>query len=132
MLIRAPIQKSFTRLINFLEVEGSRVCDRIVDYSKRWKQPINVDKTVTQFFFSQVQNSEINIYMLGQKLGIVDTFKYLEFTWATKLPLKSTVYKSIEKIHKSLGKLKWLCSGKMLSKSVLRSCFFAYFFPHFA
>jgi hypothetical protein len=32
----------------------------------------------------------------------------------------------------TLLELKWLRSGKMLSKAVLRSCFFAYVFPHFA
>ena len=35
VLIRAPIEKSFPSLVRYLEVEGSKVCDRIADYSRR-------------------------------------------------------------------------------------------------
>jgi hypothetical protein len=132
VLIRAPIVKSFPSLVKYLEVEGSKVCDRIADYSRRWKQPINVGKTVAQIFYSQIKKPKVNIYMLGQQITIVDSFKYLGFTWTSKLSLRPTVDKSIENIQKSLSKLKWLRSGKTLSKEVLRRCFFAYSFPHFA
>ena len=132
VLIRAPIQKSFSSLVKYLEVEGSKVCDRIAEYSIRWKQPINIGKTVAQIFYSQIRKPTVDIYMLGQKLAIVDTFKYLGFTWTSKLSLRPTVNKSLENIQRSLGKLKWLRSGKILSKDTLRRCFFAYIFPHFA
>jgi endonuclease/exonuclease/phosphatase (EEP) superfamily protein YafD len=132
VLIRAPIQKSFKSLVKYLEIEGSKVCDRIADYSNRWKQPINVGKTVAQLFYSQIRKPTVDIYMLGQKISIVDSFKYLGFTWTSKLSLKPTVNRSLQNIQRALGKLKWLRSGRILSKSVLRSCFFAYVFPHFA
>ena len=132
VLIRAPLQKSFPALVKYLEQEGSRVSDRIADYSNRWKQPINVGKTVAQIFYSQVKQPTVEIYMLGQKLEVVNSFKYLGFTWTSKLSLKPTVNRCLENIQKSLGKLKWLRSGKTVSKSVLRKCFFAYTFPHFA
>ncbi len=132
VLIRAPIEKSFPPLIRYLEVEGSKVCDRIADYSRRWKQPINVGKTVAQIFYSQIKKPKVDIFMLGQRIAIVDTFKYLGFTWTSKLSLKPTVDKSLENIQRSLAKLKWLRSGKTISKDVLRRCFFAYSFPHFA
>ena len=38
----------------------------------------------------------------------------------------------LEKIHKSLNKLKWLRSGSALSTEVLRKCFFSYIFPNIA
>ena len=49
-----------------------------------------------------------------------------------KLSLKPTVDKCIGNIQRSLGKLKWLKSGREVSSEVLRQCFFAYTFPHFA
>ena len=132
VLIRAPIEKSFPPLVRYLEVEGTKVCDRIADYSCRWKKPINVGKTVAQIFYSQIRKPKVDIFMLGQRIAIVDTFKYLGFTWTSKLSLKPTVDKSIENIQRSLAKLKWLRSGKTMSKDVLRRCFFAYTFPYFA
>ena len=131
VLIRAPIQKSFASLVKYLEVEGSKVCDRIAAYAIRWKQPINIGKTVAQLFYSQIRKPKVDIFMLGQKIAIVDTFKYLGFTWTSKLSLRPTVIKCLENIQRSLGKLKWLRSGKILSKDALRCCFFGYTFPHF-
>jgi hypothetical protein len=132
VLIRAPIQKSFSALVKYLESEGTKVCDRIAKYSVTWKQPINVGKTVAQLFYSQVKKPEVDIFMLGQKLEMVSSFKYLGFTWTSKLSLKPTVNRCLENIQKSLNKLKWLRSGKTLARAVLRRCFFAYTFPHFA
>ena len=70
--------------------------------------------------------------MLGQKIETVNSFKYLGFTWTSKMSLKPTVNRCIENIQSSLRKLKWLLSSKILSAKVLRKCFFAYTFPHFA
>jgi hypothetical protein len=64
VLIRTPLQKSFPPLVEYVEVEGSKVCDRIADYSNRWKQPINVGKTVAQLFQSQIRKLTVDIYML--------------------------------------------------------------------
>ena len=132
VLIRASIQKSFTALTRYLEIEGSRICDNIAAYSKRWKQPINVSKTVAQIFYSQVRMPLVEIYMLGQKLDTVTSFKYLGFTWTSKLSLKPTVDRCIENVHRSLSKLKWLRSGRTMSEEVLRKCFFTYSLPHLA
>lgn len=132
VLIRAPLQKSFRALVDYLSTEGTKVADKIATYSTLWKQPINVSKTVVQVFYSQVRKPTVDVTMLGQKLKIVDSFKYLGFTWTSKLSLKPTVTKSLDNIQKALGKLKWLRSKKALSKKVLRQCFFAYVFPHFA
>jgi hypothetical protein len=132
VLIRAPLQKAFGPLVRYLEIEGTKVCERIAKYSETWKQSINVGKTVAQVFYSQVKKPEVDIFMQGQKLETVSSFKYLGFTWTSKLSLKPAVNRCLDNIHKSLSKLRWLRAGRTLSKEVLRRCFFAYTFPHFA
>jgi len=44
-------------LVKYLEQEGTRVSDRIAEYSKRWKQPINVGKTVAQVSYTPLSTS---------------------------------------------------------------------------
>ena len=70
--------------------------------------------------------------MEGHQLEIVDSFKYLGFTWTSKMSLKPTIDLCVEKVEKALVKLKWLNKGRKISVNVLRQCFFAYVFPHFA
>ena len=55
----------------------------------------------TKVFYSQIKKPQIDIYMLGQKLEMVEQFKYLGFTLTSKLSLKPTVYKCLENIQKS-------------------------------
>ncbi|CAF1078909.1 unnamed protein product [Rotaria magnacalcarata] len=83
VLIRPLISKNFAPMIEYLEKEGTKVCNQIAEYSRKWKQPINVSKTVTQIFFSQVTIPQINITMDGQKIESVKSFKYLGFTWTS-------------------------------------------------
>jgi hypothetical protein len=132
VLIRAPLQKSFPSLVQYLEIERTKVCDRIAKYSVRWNQPINVGKTVSQIYYSQVKKPVVNTYMLGQKLETVSAFKYLGFTWTSKLSLKPTINRRLENIQKSLNKVKWLRASRTLTIEVLRRCFLAYSFHHFA
>lgn len=70
--------------------------------------------------------------MNGERIEFVQEFKYLGFTWTDKLSLKPTVDKCIGNIQKALAKLKWLKAAKSASSKVLRQCFFAFAFPHFA
>ena len=119
-------------MIEYLEREGTKICNQISEYARKWKQPINVSKTVAQIFFSQVTIPRINITMDGQKIKVVKSFKYLGFTWTSKLSLKPTIDKCVENVQKFFMKLKWLRAGNTLTTAVLRTCFFAYSFPHFA
>ena len=132
VLVRAPIMKSLSAIVEYLEKEGTKVCGRILEYSKRWKQPINVQKTVGQIFYSQVECPKMKIQMRGQELEIVNKFKYLGFTWTSKMSLKPTIDHCLEKVEKALSKLKWLRKGRKISIPVLRQCLFAYIFPHLA
>ena len=59
-------------------------------------------------------------------------FKYLGFTWTSKMSLKPAIDRTLENIQKTFSKLRWMKSGKTLSKEMLRRCFFAYSFPYFA
>ena len=132
VLIRPPILKNFAPKIEYLEREGTKICNQIYEYARKWKQPINVSKTVAQIFFSQATIPRINITMDGQKIKVVKSFKYLGFTWTSKLSLKPTIDKCVENIQKSFIKLKWLRADNTLTTAVLRTCFFAKSFPHFA
>ena len=132
VLISPPISRGIKPMIEFLEEEGTKICNKIAKYSKKWKQPINQSKIVVQVFHSQVQNIVVNVYMEGQRLEVVKEFKYLGFTWTDKMSLKPTIEKTLENIQRTFCKLKWMKGGKTLSTEVLRRCFFAYSFPYFA
>ena len=119
-------------MIEYLQEEGTKVCNQTSAYSRTWKQPINVSKTVAQVSFSQVRIPQINITMDGHKIEVVNSFKYLGFTWTSKLSLKLTIDKCVDDIQKSFIKLTWLRAGGILTTAVLRTCFFIYSFPHFA
>ncbi len=130
-LITPPIQKKFGKMIKFINEAGSRVCQKLSEYSRKWKQPINISKTVVQIFHSQVKRPQVEVVMDGVLLEVVRTFKYLGFTWTDKLSLKPTVDNGLQNIQKSFIKLKWLKRNKDISTAVLRTCFFAYSFPFF-
>jgi hypothetical protein len=131
-LIVPPIQKNQKEMMKFINLAGSQVCQNLFEYSIKWKQPINVSKTVVQIFHSQPKQPEVDIKMNNAKLDTVKSFKYLGFTWTDKMSLKPTVNVCLDNIQRSYSKLKWLQRNKNISTQVLRTCFFAYSFPFFA
>ena len=132
VLIRAPIMRALSPMTEYLEKEGTQVCRRLAEYAKKWKQPINVQKTVGQLFYTQIEQPKIEVRMEEQVLEIANSFKYLGFTWTNKLSLKPTIDLCLEKVKKAIVKLNWLNKGRIMSTSVLRQCLFAYVFPHLA
>ncbi|CAM4774363.1 unnamed protein product [Rotaria magnacalcarata] len=102
VLIKPPIMKSLDSMIEYLEKEGTRVCNQFFLYSKKWKQPLNVSKTVVQLFHTQVKRPVVSVTINGNKIELVKEFKYLGFTWTDKLSLKPTVDKTIGNIQRSL------------------------------
>ena len=130
--IKAPVMKSLNSVKGYMEIEGNTVCNKVAAYAIKWKQPINVQKTVAQIFYSQVHRPDIKIEMEGVRLEIVDKFKYLGFTSTSKMSLKPTVDQCLSKAEGALSKLKWLRKGKRIKVPVLRQCMFAYVFPHLA
>ena len=124
--------KSLSRMMEYMGQEETRICHSLVEYSKKWKQPINVQKTVGQIFYTRIEQSKIELYMAEQCLKLVNKFKYLGFTWTSKLSLKSTIDQCLEKVKMATAKLKWMNKGKNISTSVFRQCLFAYVFPYLA
>ena len=55
ILIRPSFMKNLTPMIQYLEKKGTRICNQVYAYSKKWKPPINVSKTVAQLFHTQVK-----------------------------------------------------------------------------
>ncbi|CAF2267304.1 unnamed protein product [Rotaria magnacalcarata] len=119
VLISPPICRGIKPMLKLLEDEGTKLCSKIANYSKKWKQPINLSKTVVQVFHPQVQNPVVDIYMEGKKLEVVKEFKYLGFTWINKMSLKPLIDKTLENIQRTFSKLRWMKGGKTLSKDVL-------------
>ena len=74
VLIRVPIMKSLSRMMEYMGQEGTRICHSLVEYSKKWKQPINVQKTVGQLFYTQIEQPKIERYMAEQCLKLVNKF----------------------------------------------------------
>ncbi|CAM4756063.1 unnamed protein product [Rotaria magnacalcarata] len=101
ILISAPICREIKPMIKFLEEEGTKICNQIANYSKKWKQPVNVSKAVAQIFHSQVQSPIINVFMDGKKLEVVKEFKYLGFAWTNKMSLKPTIDNTLENIQRT-------------------------------
>lgn len=132
VLIRAPIERKLEPMLQVLEKEGTKVCNELFGYSKKWKQPINITKTVYQVFHSQIKIRPLEVLMNKIPLQKVDDFKYLGYNWTSKLSMRKTIAYNLEKIEKSYKKLKWLKKNKKISKQVLRQCFFTYSFPFFA
>ena len=132
VLIRASIMRALSPMKEYLEKEGTQVCRSLAEYAKKWKQPINVQKTVGQLFYTQIEQPKIEVRMEEQVLEIANTFKYLGFTWTNKLSLKPTIDLCLEKVKKAIVKLNWLNKGRIMSTFVLRQCLFAYVFPHVA
>ena len=62
-------------MIQYLEKEGTRIYNQVYAYSKKWKQLINVSKTVAQLFHTQVKRSVVNVSMNGEKIELVKEFK---------------------------------------------------------
>ena len=124
--------KSLSRMMEYTGQERTRICHGLVDCSKKWKQPINVQKTVGQLFYTQIEQPKIELDMTEQCLKLVNKFKYLRFTWTSKLSLKPTIDQCLEKVKMATAKLKQANKGKNISTSVLRQCLFAYVFPYLA
>lgn len=98
VLIRSSITKSLTPMIQYLEKEGTRICNLAYAPSKKWKQSINISKTVVQVFHTQVKIPAVNVMMNGEKVQVIKEFKYLSFTWTDRLSLKPTIEKCVGNI----------------------------------
>ena len=84
-------------MMEYIEKEGTRLCHRLVEYSKKWNQPIKVQKTVGQLLSTQKEQSKIELHMAEQTLNMTNKLNYLGFTWTSKLLLKPTTDHCLDK-----------------------------------
>lgn len=112
---KSPITKSLSDAVLYIESEGTKLCNEIARYAKKWKQHINVEKTVGQVFYSQVKIPRVKISMNGQPIEMVNTFKYLGYTWTSKLSWKLTIEHCLEKVNLGIRKLNWLNKGRKIT-----------------
>ena len=104
----------------------------VTAYSKKWKPPINLSKTLEQVFHSQAKTSAVTVYIEDHKTELVKVFRYLDFIWTSKMSLNLAIDEALESIQRIYIKLKWIKDDRILLKEVLRKCFFAYSFPYFS
>jgi hypothetical protein len=78
-LVVPPIGKSLAKMVEYINRKVTEICKNLYDYSLKWKQPINVKKTVVQLFHTQVDTPEVQVFMGGKELECVKKFKYLGF-----------------------------------------------------
>jgi hypothetical protein len=81
------MDKDINKMVAFINRKGTQVYQKLLDYSIRWKQPINVSKTAVQLFHTQVRRPVVEMYMDEKLLENVRSFKYLGFHWTDKLSL---------------------------------------------
>ena len=93
--------KSLSPMMEHMGQEGIRICHNLVKYSKKWKQLINVQKTVGQLFSTQIE-----LYMAEQCRKLVNKFKYLSVTRTSNLSLKPTIDQGLEKVKNGNSKTK--------------------------
>ena len=101
-LITPPICRKIRPMVEFLERKGTRVCNNIATHSKKWKQPINLSKTVAHVFHYQVKTSAVNVDMEDHKVELVKEFRYLGFIWTSKMSLKLAIDKVLGNIPKRI------------------------------
>ncbi len=106
VLIRATIEKKLEPMLQFLEKEGTKVCNELFQYARRWKQSINVSKLVYQVFYSQINLRFLIVTMNNIPLEYVNDFEYLGYNWTSKLFMRKTVENCFEKVQRLYTKLK--------------------------
>jgi hypothetical protein len=57
------MDKDINKMVAFINRKGTQVYQKLLDYSIRWKQPINVSKTAILLFHTQVRRPIVEIYM---------------------------------------------------------------------
>ncbi len=119
-------------MLQFLEAEGPKICNRLYDYAYRWKQPINIGKTVYQIFHSRVNRLPSTTTMRNTPLEYIKDLTYLGCRWTSKLAIYKSVSNCLVKVQKSYVKLKSLKLSRGISTEVLEQCFFACSMPLFA
>jgi hypothetical protein len=124
VLIRSPIRKNSASIIQYLEKEGTWICNQIYAYYNKMKTTDKCIENSGTVISHTGKKTCSECHNKRKKITLVREFKYLKFTGTDRLSLKFTVEKCIGTLQRSWGKLSWLKSGRNVSFKVLRQCSF--------
>ena len=108
-----------------------KVLNRLIDYSKYWKQPINFNKTYWMLFNRQVAPQLPEIVCQGHLISHVKRFKYLGTILDEKLSFNPHIEYIKSKINLNLKIFKRLSSTRMTCEKINFSLFNAYIRPYY-
>ncbi|CAF3252135.1 unnamed protein product [Rotaria socialis] len=107
------------------------VLNRLIDYSKSWKQPINFNKTHWMLFNRQVAPKLPEIVCQRHLINRVNRFKYLGTFLGEKLSFNPHTDYIKSKINSNLRILKRLSSTRMTCEKMNFKLFNAYIRPYY-
>ena len=108
-----------------------KVLNRLIDYSKYWKQPVNYSKTYWMLFNRQVAPQLPEIVCQGDHIDHVKRFKYLDTIINEKLSFKQHIDYIKSKINSNLKIFKRLPSTRMTYEEINFRLFNAYIRPYY-
>jgi hypothetical protein len=122
---------SSSNMINSLTDQMKHVLLRLINYSIKWKQPINFNKTYWTLFHRQVDPQIPDIVCEGYKIEHVKKFKYLGTILDAKLSFTAHIDYIKTKIRTNLNIFKRLASSRMMSEQVSYRLFNAFIRPYY-
>ena len=120
-----------SNMINDIIEQIVKVLNRLIDYSKQWKQPINFNKTQWILFHRQVAPKIPAVECQGHQIDHVKSFKYLGTILDEKLSFNSHIDYIKSKIKSNLNIFKRLSSTRMTSEKLNYRLFNAYIRPYY-
>ena len=120
-----------SNMINDIIEQIVQVLNRLIDYSKHWKQPINFDKTYWMLFHRQVAPKIPAVVCQGHRIDHVKNFKYLGTILDEKLSFNAHIDYIKSKIKSNLNIFKRLSSTRMTCEKLNYRLFNAYIRPYF-
>ena len=130
LLLSPSSSMSSGNMIYALTEQIKQVLRRLIDYSSKWEQPINFNKTYWTLFHCQVDPKILQIRCAGHNIEHVDKFKYLGTIFDAKLTFNAHIDYIKTKIRKNINIFKRLASSRMLSEEVNYRLYNAYIRPH--
>ncbi|CAF1660001.1 unnamed protein product [Adineta ricciae] len=120
-----------SKMIKDIIEQMMKVLNRLIDYSKYWKQPINFKKTYWMLFNRQVAPKVPEIICQGHHIDKVNRFKYLGTILDEKLSFNSHIDYIKSKINSNLKIFKRLTSTRMTNEKTNLKLFNAYIRPYY-
>lgn len=121
---------SSANMIHTLTNQIKQVLRRLINYSTKWKQPINFDKTFWTLFHRQVAPQFPIIECEGRNIDHASKFKYLGTILDAKLSFTAHIDYMKTKIRTNTNIFKRLASSRMASEEVNYRLHNAYIRPY--